>query len=234
MARTLAPLLPLSFRLGVGGLALLSALTCLGQPVAIITGPTEATPGDLVILRTEGSVGSGHTWLILPAEASGSFLPLITVDGSQAAVFASSRPGTYIFVLAVAQADQAAVTAHTLRQGQPPPPVPDPDDPDPPGPEPPVETAMNVVVVYDENTVTPQQAEVIAQARAQIDRLIPIHFYALDIDDVDEDGRRVADPYIAAAGIEPPLFLIYGKTAILKKGKLPATAKELMDALHSP
>jgi len=211
-------------------ICLLLSLPAIGQPLAKITGPSEGSPGNLVILRAEGSIGSGHIWLILPPEASDNFLPVLDASGNQAAVFASSKPGTYTFILAVAQDNQVAIAFHILNQGTPPP-IPDPDDPDPPGPEPPEEVALNVVVVYDENTVTPQQAEVIAQVRAQIDRLIPIHFYALDVDDVDEDGQRVADPYVAAAGVQPPLFLIYGQTAILKKGKLPATAKELMDVI---
>ena len=212
---------------GAGGLAVLlatlTATLATAQPVAVIVGPTESQPGNLVVLRTTGTTGSGHVWLVLPAPSAVNFLPVIDSTGQQAAVFASGTPGTYTFVLAVAQGDLAAMTTHELVILGDVPNPPDPPDPaDPPG------NATAVVVVYDEGSVRPEQAEVIAQLRTHFDNLQGVDMFAVDVDDKDENGNRVAEKYIAAAGVDPPCVVIYTKDGIKWRGELPATSAELI------
>ena len=207
--------------LGAGGLQSAAAQEPIG-----IEGPAESEPGNLVILRATGSA-TGHTWLILPPEYAGNFLAVMTPDGSQAAVFASSRSGVYWVVLAGVDGEKAVSVAHRLSQGTPPPPpIPDPDDPD--IPDPPVDDEpVAVVVVYEEGSVVPHDAETIAQLRKHFDGT-PIKFFALDVEDKDEDGQAVAKPYIEAAGVGPPCAVVYGRQAVIWKGELPATAEELI------
>lgn len=146
----------------ISALALVSACcqipltgTTGAEPVVQITGPTEAEPGNLIILRTEGTVGTGHVWKVIPEEAQDKFLPVTDNKGQQAAVFASSKPGRYTFVLAVAEAGEAAIGSHTLLLGKPDPdPNPNPPDPgpDPPDPEPdPGPTGLRVLILEETN-----------------------------------------------------------------------------------
>ncbi|MHA2101333.1 MAG: PKD domain-containing protein [Candidatus Kariarchaeaceae archaeon] len=106
------------------GLILALTFTVNAEPVAKIVGPEEVEPGNLVILRTEGTVGSGHQWLIIPESAKGSFFPAVDSSGNHVVLFANSRPGVYTFVLGVAEGDVSALAKHTLKQGKI---IPDPD-----------------------------------------------------------------------------------------------------------
>lgn len=106
---------------------LLAALAILGAPpairaTAVITGPTTASPGDLVILDASTSDAAAFTWAL-----PGSTKTILAVDGGRRCVFASGASGKYVFVLATAKADAVAIATHELTIGTPPP---------PPGPEP--------------------------------------------------------------------------------------------------
>jgi hypothetical protein len=101
---------------------LILAVSCLlvtaaaSEPSATIIAPAQSDPGDLVILRTK-TVGTGHRWVVIPEKATGHFLPVIDSSGQQAAVFASSKPGVYVFILAVAEGGNVAMAKHVLTQG---------------------------------------------------------------------------------------------------------------------
>lgn len=113
--------------------------TAFADAVARITGPTEANPGDLVILSAAESDGDSYSWTL--ANSSKAFLP---VEQNTKCVFASGEPGKYVFVLGVSKANPEAgstvdVVTHTVVVGipQPQPPTPEPRPPRPnPSPEP--------------------------------------------------------------------------------------------------
>lgn len=120
---------------GVLTLCLLAASSTDGQPApvppkAVIVGPSEVTPGDLVILDASQSVGSGYSWTLIPAGKT--FLP---VEGGTKVVFATGQAGKYTFVLAVAKGDKSAITTQVVTIGIPPAPEPTPIPPTP-GPVP--------------------------------------------------------------------------------------------------
>lgn len=106
-------------------------LILAADPVAKITGPAKAKPGDLVILSADGSVATGYGWAL-----PGSTKSILAVDGGKRCVFASGEPGRYVFVLAVAQDGKPAIAVHTLEiEGGVPPTPPSPPAPGP-GPSP--------------------------------------------------------------------------------------------------
>ncbi|MGL4464609.1 MAG: hypothetical protein ACRC1K_20850, partial [Planctomycetia bacterium] len=91
-------------------------------PTAKIVGPVAADPGDLVVLDAGSSVGAGYAWGVVPAAKT--FLP---VDGGRRVVFASGKPGSFVFLLAVADGGKASLATHTVVVGPPaPPPAPGP------------------------------------------------------------------------------------------------------------
>lgn len=100
-----------------------------------ITGPTEAEPGDLVILTAEPEA-KGYKWAQIPD--TGKWLE---IEGGRRVVFATGKAGNYVFVLATATADCPCLYQHAVKIGTPTPtpdpaPAPDPT-PDPePTPEP--------------------------------------------------------------------------------------------------
>lgn len=112
-----------------------------GQAKAIVKGPTEVAPGDLVVLDATESVAHAYEWTL--PDSQKTFLP---VEGGTKLVFSTGAPGHYTFVLSVAHcegiADEkapckatVAVATHTVTVGKPKPPEPDPDpDPDPDDP----------------------------------------------------------------------------------------------------
>jgi hypothetical protein len=118
---------------------------CLGQATAVIEGPKEAGPGDLVILDASKSVCDQRTWIL--ANSDKAFL---AVDGGQRCVFASGQPGDYVFILSTARCEltknsngeysgvaSIATVKHVLTiKGMPPGPVPPVPVPPPPGPVP--------------------------------------------------------------------------------------------------
>lgn len=113
-------------------ISLLIAGVCSGQVTAIVTGPKESDPGDLVVLDASGSTATAFRWVLL-----GSKKTYLTFDGGKRLVFASGQPGEYTFILVTAGQSQGgaldvATAEHILRIGDftppnpPVPPVPNP------------------------------------------------------------------------------------------------------------
>lgn len=117
-------------------LALCMPCSVFGQAKAVIEGPSEIQPGDLVILKSQGSTGKAFGWKLVNSDKT--FLVF-----EDQCVFASGTPGDYIFVLGVLDEDAAGpsgdLAVHTLKVlGKvpvPPGPV-DPVEPDDPKPAP--------------------------------------------------------------------------------------------------
>lgn len=121
---------------------------CLAaDPKAVVVGPPSSQPGDLVVLRTDGSAGRDFRWSVVPKEATTQFFafnqyaPEVDADGKtvmrlsgSVGIFASRKPGTYTFILAVGQGDKVDVVSHVLQNGEVVPPGPNP--PPPPNPDP--------------------------------------------------------------------------------------------------
>lgn len=76
------------------------SLTAFGAAKAIIVGPNEARPGDLVILDASRSEGIAFEWVL--TNSSKTYLP---VERGTKVVFSSGEPGEYIFVLVVGGED---------------------------------------------------------------------------------------------------------------------------------
>ncbi len=110
--------------------AVLFCSTAMAEVKAVITGPAQGNPGDLVVLDGGQSTGDGHRWIIpegLQTLACG------TVGPGQVA-FASGKAGTYTFGLIVADKEAAIdYVTHTVTiKGSLPQPDPDPiPDPEP-------------------------------------------------------------------------------------------------------
>lgn len=122
-------------RLTAGLLLAMTATTLAlcAPPKAVIAGPTQANPGDLVILDANQSEALGFAWVLTDSDKS--FLP---VEDGRKVVFASGSAGRYTFVLVAATADDPKkplidIARHTLTIGEPPNPGPGPN---PPGPNP--------------------------------------------------------------------------------------------------
>lgn len=126
--------------------SLLLCAVCQAQATAVIEGPTQVSPGDLVILDASQSVCDTQVWLL--ATGSKSFLP---VDGGKRCVFASGQPGEYVFILSTARSElkqdsageytassTIAVARHTVTVAGPHPTPTPPTPVPPPEPTPPV------------------------------------------------------------------------------------------------
>jgi hypothetical protein len=102
-----------------------------GQASAVIEGPAKALPGELVVLNSSKSIGDNHKW-ITPEGISTAQAGCNAIDSQ--IFFATPRPGSYTFVLIVAD-KQAAIeyARHTVViEGSLPPVDPPPVTPDPP------------------------------------------------------------------------------------------------------
>jgi len=95
--------------------ALLLILLCgsvFGQASAVIEGPSKALPGELVVLNSSKSVGDNHKW-ITPEGISTAQAGCTAIDSQ--IFFATPRPGSYTFVLIVADKTAAIEYArHTV------------------------------------------------------------------------------------------------------------------------
>lgn len=99
------------------------------RTTAIIVGPKESAPGDLVILDASTSDAASFAWAL-----PGSTKTLLPVDGGKRCVFATGAQGKYVFVLATAKGDAVAIAVHELVIGKPEPepqPTPVPPTPNP-------------------------------------------------------------------------------------------------------
>lgn len=110
---------------------LITAVPAMSQ----IEGPATSDPGDLIILSAVGEFES-CAWIL--ANSDKTYLP---VEGGTKVVFASGKPGDYVFILATSIVDEDAAEVETrifrhvvkVSGDVPDPgPNPDPDIPDPP------------------------------------------------------------------------------------------------------
>lgn len=105
---------------------------CLAQATAIISGPTEAAPGDLIILDASQSDCDARVWLLVGSDKS-----FLQFEEGKKCVFASGANGEYHFVLSTAKLTDSAATIatvkHTVTIGGP---LPKPDPTPNPKPEP--------------------------------------------------------------------------------------------------
>jgi hypothetical protein len=109
--------------------AILFCSTAFAEVKAVIDGPKQSSPGDLIVLDGSKSVGDGHQWVIpegIQTLACGS-------AGPGQLAFASGKAGTYTFALIVADKEAAIdYSTHTVTiSGSLPDPKPDPDQPGP-------------------------------------------------------------------------------------------------------
>jgi hypothetical protein len=195
-----------------------------GEPVASLSGPSTVRAGGWARLTYE-AVGETATWVLHP---DGPHLlgELALAQGGSAMIFlaAPGASGRTLVVLVVVDTEgEVAVAVHEITVGIVPGPGPGPGPPDP------VEAATAVLVVFDEDTQTPQQTEVMGQLRQHFDTTAGVDFYAIERGAKDENGRLIAPAYITAAGVDPPCVVVYSKDKILWRGKLPATSAELID-----
>lgn len=140
-------------------------------PVARVTGPARALPGDLVVLDASSSQALGYAWVL--ADSDKSFLP---VDGGQRLVFATGAAGRYTFVLVAANANEqgqpaVALATHVLTIGSGPDPNPGPD---PPAPNPPLPPGRFDLARQARDWIT--QVKLSAADRARTARLIASAF----------------------------------------------------------
>ncbi len=78
---------------------LLLASVCLGQTKAVIEGPDNALPGELVVLNSNASVGDSHKWIV----PDGISTAQAGCDSIKSQVFfATPKVGKYTFILIVA------------------------------------------------------------------------------------------------------------------------------------
>ncbi len=107
-------------------------VTSFAQPVAKITGPAQSPPGEMVVLSSTGSTGDNLRW-IKPDNLQTLQVGCTLLDTQ--VVFATSKVGTYKFVLIVADKEaRIDYVEHTVTVGNS---KPAPGEPDPkPDPKP--------------------------------------------------------------------------------------------------
>lgn len=109
----------------------------LAQPQAVIVGPTETPPGEMVVLSSKGSVGDNLEW-IKPEGLQTLSVGCSLLDTQ--VVFATTKVGKYEFWLIVADKEaKISYKRHVVEvKGKSPPvddpPIDEPDDPVPPNP----------------------------------------------------------------------------------------------------
>lgn len=104
------------------------SLTAFGAAKAVITGPNESKPGDLIILDASRSEGLAFEWVL--TNSNKTYLP---VERGTKVVFSSGDPGEYIFVLVVGGEDNnkalvVSTAQHKVVITATPGPAPKPDD----------------------------------------------------------------------------------------------------------
>lgn len=122
-----------NFIIGFLAVNCLMVSLALADVKAVINGPEEAKVGDLIVLSGRESVGDNMQW-VQPQKIQ----TLLCGDGQDLA-FATGTPGTYQFILIVANKEaEIAYVQHTVKvTGQivtepDPDPKPDPEEPTPP------------------------------------------------------------------------------------------------------
>jgi hypothetical protein len=113
---------------------------CFAEVKAVVEGPTQAEPGDLIVINAEPSVGEGFRFVVDERLVGRSF-----VFGKQV-IFATRTPGTYRVQVIVADRtaniDQSSIAVKVGEESPPKPPEP-PGPPKPP-PLPPVDVDPNI------------------------------------------------------------------------------------------
>ena len=111
------------------------AATCsFAQPVAVITGPATAPAGELVVLSSASSTGDNFLWVI--PEDKAQSVPRCTTTESKV-FFATAVPGTYQFILVVADKEaKMSYAIHHVTISSTVGPDPKPEDPKPEDPKP--------------------------------------------------------------------------------------------------
>lgn len=113
---------------------LLLASVCFGQTKAVIDGPDNALPGELVVLNSNQSVGDSHKWIV----PEGISTAQAGCDAIKSQVFfATPKVGKYTFTLIVADKEANIEFAqHTVEIKSVSVPVPPPEKPVDPKPDP--------------------------------------------------------------------------------------------------
>jgi len=185
-------------------IVLFAAVLFGAEPKAVILGPSRSLPGDLVVLKTDGTVGSGHAWSVDGPE--GVDARWFAVDGGKNVVFAARKAGRYVFFLAVAElvdgkpaVAMAKHVLHNAEEGPDPNPQPDPDPQPTPG-------KRLVLVIRESRTQTVQQAKVIEALRVYA----TAKRHAWRVHDPDQagpwlEGYKTA---VVRAGLAAPVLVV--------------------------
>jgi hypothetical protein len=175
-----------------------------------IEGPTEAAPGDLVVLTAKADGAKNYSWML--ANSDKTYLP---VEGGLRAIFSSGlKPGekaaTYIFVLAASDESSLGTHKHVLTIKYPGPspdpepgPTPDPDpEPEPLPPAPIPGDGLRVLIVYESGEMTkyPIETQVIL-AGADVREFLNKNCVAEDIGNgKKQPGYRIYDQDLNIGG----------------------------------
>lgn len=209
---------------------LLVAAIAQAQVKAHIDAPPTVAPGDLVILKSDRSVGTTFKWLLVNSKKT-----FFAADGGKTCLFSSGQPGDYIFVLIVAGADtnnrlDVAMVEHTVTVTGAVPPAPVvvvPPNPIPP-PEPvpnPTRLAAQLIVLRDQTTVTTKQVAVLLDLQAKYQKGSQPEMYLLD----KQDTSKLTTAYNSlkpAAKAFPYYFLVGKDGSVLAQGELASTTEE--------
>lgn len=111
---------------------------------AIIEGPAQVAPGDLLILDGSKSEATDWKWLVIPSKT------ILQVENGRRVVFAAGTTGTYQFILSVANGGSvdSAIFAVTVGGVSPQPTPPGPTPPQP-TPTPTPASGLRVLLVYE-------------------------------------------------------------------------------------
>jgi hypothetical protein len=224
-----------------------AALPAHAQVKAVVTGPKQASLGDLVVLDGSQSQAQKFKWAAVGH--SKSFLP---VDGGIRLVFASGAPGEYIFALVAAGTNvnggaEADVALWTVTVGTPAPPTPPTpvEPPAPPTPPAPIPAAGLWVLIVEESgsrdKLPPGQREIILGTGAgSVREYLTGHcakegtqqtFRVLDKDDsIDRESSTWREVWARPRASVPWLVISNGKEGY--EGPLPATAADCLTLLR--
>lgn len=214
------------------------ASTAVAQVTAVVTGPKDSLPGDLVVLDASGSTASAFRWVLL-----GSKKTYLTFDGGKRLVFASGQPGEYTFILVTAGQGQGgalevATAEHVVAIGGPvvvpapkPVPTPEPKPVDPPE----VPRKLRAVLFYEKSrhAVPRAVAQAISEANVDLSRTPFVEALMLDHDveplpanlvPLRDEARRIGLPALVVAD--------WVSNTILRSVRNPTQASQIEEALR--
>jgi hypothetical protein len=228
-------------------LACAAALLCAAEPKAVIVGPAveHRLPGNLVVLSSEGSIGSGHNWSFDgPVEPE---LCTFVVNDGHVMIFACRTEGRYVFTLAVTEEGkihQAKKVILNFEEDPNPQPDPEPEpepEPDPdPGPVPPPGERF-VLVVLEASEPSAKRAQLLTGFRRYLVK--KGHDWHIEDDDLPDVSDKTPPWFqwyldkLKALGVPHPALCIGvpakdGKSVTnLKCMPLPKTAEEAIQAV---